>query len=844
MAMSLRPHFGILLAASVAIGSSTAHAFPASEAPALLDPSIMCVAQASLPAVTSVWSDADLVLGARAAWAAGRLDDARAMLDEAARRFPRITDHVSVMLGEIELEAGDAAAALSRFEAVRDTASPSLRLEARVGRVRALLELGHREGNQALEALLSEYPELPEAERLTFARGISAERRERFSEAVAAYRELDLECPGSLFANEARARLAALLSAGVEVRPYSLDERVERAGRLVSTGPTQAARETVDALLAEEALTSTQRRTLLRLAIRIARFEGRFGDLETLEASFRALGRGKASRASALARSTPAEEETEATASDATASADPEDGVAETPSEDSGENVDSREQRARAEIARLLRGRAVSRTPAELLDEVADHAAGGALDETLRIVIERAKGDDIPGETRFAVAMAASARPGFEDAALSLLSGLGSSPADLATAARYHRARLLERLGRLTEARELFESVIAADRSSGRYYTLWTNQRLEAVNQAIAAREAADSVETTAANSHSDAGTALLQLADAGVRAASFDEDRGGRTFDLEAEAIDLPESVDVDALAIALDEIAPELEATYPWIGRAADLLRVRAIEEARSELFEVLVAHRLSSGRGVHRYGLEAVGRGVSQSSRPAARRGRSARAPARPNRRPLEDSARGVLADVAAALGDHGTAIALGGTHSADARPRAFAVEVVSAARQFGVDPNLLWAVMRVESVYQPRIVSYAGAIGLMQIMPRTGRLIAQRLGRNDFTTAKLLDPSTNLEFAAWYLHSLIERFDGDLPLAIAAYNGGPHNVRVWLERMGPTVPLDAFLERIPFDQTHRYVRRVLTHYAAYRARDGLPMIELDLSPPPNRLDSVAF
>lgn len=843
MALRFRPHHGILLAATVAAVPASSRAYPATPAPTLLDPRFMCVAESLVqaPPVVPSWTDAELVLGARAAWAAGRLDDARAMLDEAGRRFPRIADHVSVMLGEIELEAGDAAAALTRFEAAAETTSPSLRLEARVGRVRALLELGQREGDQALDALLAEFPELPEAERLTFARGQSAERRQRFGDAVTAYRKLDLECPGSVFAEEARARLAALLSAGVEVRPFTLDERVDRAGRLVSSGPMDAARATVDGLLTETGLSSGQRRTLLRLALRIARFEGRLDDVETLEAQMRAQGRAKNTAAPAAPESpAPAADDSEDVA---VASADPADNT-EAQAEDAEEQLDSREHRARAEIARILRGRTVARTPVDLLDEVADYAAGGTLDETLRVVIARANEDDVPADTRFAVAMAASARPGFEEAALSLLSGLSGSNGDLTTAARYHRARLLERLGRLAEARDLFETVIATDRSSGRYYTLWTTQRLGAVNQAIAEREAAG-LSTTTARNDADAGVEALDIADAGVSASTLGDDRGSRTFDLAAPAVDLPEAVDPDALARSLDTVAPAVAATYPWVGRAADLLRVRAIEEARAELFEALVAHRVASGRGVHQYGLEAVGRGVSRSARPtSSRHGRSSRGAARPTRRPLEESTRGVLADVAAALGDHGTAIAFGGTHSADARPRAFAVEVVSAARQFGVDPNLLWAVMRVESVYQPRIVSYAGAIGLMQIMPRTGRLIAQRLGRSDFTTAQLLDPTTNLEFAAWYLRSLIDRFDGDLPLAIAAYNGGPHNVRVWLDRMGPMVPLDAFLERIPFDQTHRYVRRVLTHYAAYRARDGLPMVELDLSPPPNRPDSVAF
>jgi soluble lytic murein transglycosylase len=149
-----------------------------------------------------------------------------------------------------------------------------------------------------------------------------------------------------------------------------------------------------------------------------------------------------------------------------------------------------------------------------------------------------------------------------------------------------------------------------------------------------------------------------------------------------------------------------------------------------------------------------------------------------------------------------------------------------------------------VMRVESTYLRQIVSHAGAVGLMQIMPRTGRLISRELGVEDFDTIDLLNPRTNLEFAAWYLSSLIKRFDGRLPLAIAAYNGGPHNVRVWMSGYPQTMPLDAFLERIPFEQTHRYVRRVLTHYAAYRAQQNLPMAKLSVELPQLKPDNVAF
>jgi soluble lytic murein transglycosylase len=104
--------------------------------------------------------------------------------------------------------------------------------------------------------------------------------------------------------------------------------------------------------------------------------------------------------------------------------------------------------------------------------------------------------------------------------------------------------------------------------------------------------------------------------------------------------------------------------------------------------------------------------------------------------------------------------------------------------------------------------------------------------------------LLDPEVNLDYAGWYLRSLIERFDGHLPLAIASYNGGPHNVRRWLRDRPAGMPMEAFLEHIPFDQTHRYVRRVLGYYAAYRAQQGLPMIELSTELPQPDADRVGF
>ena len=79
---------------------------------------------------------------------------------------------------------------------------------------------------------------------------------------------------------------------------------------------------------------------------------------------------------------------------------------------------------------------------------------------------------------------------------------------------------------------------------------------------------------------------------------------------------------------------------------------------------------------------------------------------------------------------------------------------------------------------------------------------------------------------------------------LPLAIASYNGGPHNVRLWMRNNSADMPLDAFLERIPFKETHRYVRRVLSFYALYRAQKTLPVAQLSVELPRLAPDELAF
>jgi len=148
-----------------------------------------------------------------------------------------------------------------------------------------------------------------------------------------------------------------------------------------------------------------------------------------------------------------------------------------------------------------------------------------------------------------------------------------------------------------------------------------------------------------------------------------------------------------------------------------------------------------------------------------------------------------------------------------------PRPFAQEVDAAAEAGGLTPAHMYAVMRQESGFDPDVVSYADAIGLMQLLPDTAIPMARRVGL-EVTREMLFDPEINTRIGAAYVGGLMSRFG--MPLGFAAFNGGGHNVDRWLERSGRQ-ELDLFVEHIPFNQTRNYIRRVTTHFAHYRYLD---------------------
>jgi soluble lytic murein transglycosylase len=121
---------------------------------------------------------------------------------------------------------------------------------------------------------------------------------------------------------------------------------------------------------------------------------------------------------------------------------------------------------------------------------------------------------------------------------------------------------------------------------------------------------------------------------------------------------------------------------------------------------------------------------------------------------------------------------------------------------------------WAlgVARSESLFMRDVRSHAGAVGLMQLMPDTGRAVARRLNVEFGGIKSLKDPATNIRLGTSYLGEMQARFGGNRVLATAAYNAGPHRVDAWMPQSTP-VETRVWVENIPFNETRKYVRRVL-------------------------------
>lgn len=147
-----------------------------------------------------------------------------------------------------------------------------------------------------------------------------------------------------------------------------------------------------------------------------------------------------------------------------------------------------------------------------------------------------------------------------------------------------------------------------------------------------------------------------------------------------------------------------------------------------------------------------------------------------------------------------------------------PLEFRDTLEERADRRGLDPALLAALVCQESTFDPNAVSRAGARGLMQIMPATGRALARSLGRV-FKTLILHEPEVSLDFGSLYLSNMLRRFDGRVERTLAAYNAGPGRVDAWTAKE-PEMSSEEFVETIPFSETRTYVMTILAAQAQYR------------------------
>ncbi len=148
------------------------------------------------------------------------------------------------------------------------------------------------------------------------------------------------------------------------------------------------------------------------------------------------------------------------------------------------------------------------------------------------------------------------------------------------------------------------------------------------------------------------------------------------------------------------------------------------------------------------------------------------------------------------------------------SKDMLPILYPIRYAASISQTELEPALMLAVIRQESYFNPNARSSANALGLMQIIPRTGESLAKNFKLAEYD---LFDPECSIKFGTKYLTDQLAKFDL-LPLALAAYNAGPFNVTKWLHN-DPASELDEFIELIPFDETRDYVKNIILQKEIY-------------------------
>lgn len=136
----------------------------------------------------------------------------------------------------------------------------------------------------------------------------------------------------------------------------------------------------------------------------------------------------------------------------------------------------------------------------------------------------------------------------------------------------------------------------------------------------------------------------------------------------------------------------------------------------------------------------------------------------------------------------------------------------------AQQYDLPLSLVMGVIRTESGFQADAVSNVGAVGLMQIMPDTGKWVAGKLKWQDYSDELLTNPEKNIELGCWYLRFLMDRFEGDLTAVLAGYNAGHNRVAQWLQ--DPDNTQNGKLVHVPHPDAEKYVEKVLYAQKQYQ------------------------
>lgn len=152
-----------------------------------------------------------------------------------------------------------------------------------------------------------------------------------------------------------------------------------------------------------------------------------------------------------------------------------------------------------------------------------------------------------------------------------------------------------------------------------------------------------------------------------------------------------------------------------------------------------------------------------------------------------------------------------------------PLAHKNTVIKHAQSNGIDPDWVYSVIRQESAFLPMARSPVGALGMMQIMPATARQLAREMRIAVPSQNDLLRPEANIRMGTFYLKQLADQFNGNIILATASYNAGPHRAKAWQPKYA-SMEGDIWVETIPFKETREYVKNILTYQAIYRHHLG--------------------